>query len=106
MMTSTEERKKRHLRDLAREYEDAGYRVVLHPGKAVRPAFLAEFTPDLVAIGTTLNIVGMVHLREELLDNIPFIQLAEVVDATPGWRLDIEIIFPCLPRSSDRRRKR
>lgn len=73
MMTSTEERKERHLRDLAREYEDAGYRVVLHPGRAGRPASLAEFTPDLVALGTALNIVGMVHLREELLGNITFI---------------------------------
>jgi hypothetical protein len=97
MTTSTEERKERHLRELARGYEDAGYRVILHPDRAARPSFLAEFVPDLLAIGTELNIVGMVRLREELIGDAAFLQLAEVVDTTPGWRLDIEVIPPVTP---------
>jgi hypothetical protein len=89
--------KERHLHSLAQQYAREGYRVTLHPDRAARPAFLAAFEPDLLAIGIEPNVVGMVRLREELIDNAAFLRLTEAVDTTPGWRLDIEVIPPITP---------
>ena len=97
MTSNTEELKQRHLRALARRYEEEGYRVLLHPDRAARPPFLADLAPDLLAFGTDVNIVGLVRLREELIGNADFLLLAGAVDAAPGWRLDAEVIPPATP---------
>lgn len=97
MTTSAEEHKERHVRSLAQQYAREGYRVILHPDQVARPAFLADFAPDLLAFGSEENIVGMVRLREELIGDAAVLRLAEAVDTTPGWRLDIEVIPPVTP---------
>ena len=41
--------KEQRLRELVREYERDGYRVILQPERAARPTFLANFAPGLLA---------------------------------------------------------
>lgn len=41
--------KEQRLRELVREYERDGYRVILQPERAAWPTFLANFAPGLLA---------------------------------------------------------
>lgn len=94
MSSNDEKLKQHHLHALAQDYERSGYRVVLQPDRTLRPPFLANFAPGLLAFKDEENVVGDVWLREELVGNSAFLQLVEAVDANPGWRLDISVINP------------
>lgn len=101
MMDSTAERKDQALRTMANEYARRGFRVLVHPDHAARAVFFnaldVDFAPDLLALGDEEKVVGLVRLREELIDNVAFVRLAEAIDAAPGWRLDLEVVPPVTP---------
>jgi hypothetical protein len=77
------------LRELAQEYEQEGYRVILKPDRAARPAFLADFEPSMIALGPDEHAVVLVCFREALIGNATFLAMVAAVEAAPGWRFDL-----------------
>ncbi len=41
----------RRVQEIAREYRDKGYDVVIQPGRGQLPDFLANYSPDVLARG-------------------------------------------------------
>ena len=83
------------LQDVAKQYRDEGYDVVVAPQGAAVPSFAADFRPDLIA--TRANEGVIVEVKRNRLDlssdpDIP--RMAEVVNAQPGWRLDVVVLEP------------
>jgi hypothetical protein len=82
--SETVEQKK--LAELARRYAEQGYEVVVHPRKDELPAFLADFSPDLVVRGPRDNFVVEVKSTMSDKDNRTAEHLARAVAAQPGWQ--------------------
>ncbi len=59
--------KEQRLRELVREYERDGYRVILQPERAARPTFLANFAPGLLAFRDESRLSPMYNSARILL---------------------------------------
>lgn len=88
---STAELERNLLVEVAREYEQEGYTVLRRPGKGDLPDFLSDFAPGLVAYGADGNVVVEVKARSTLTKSAYLVSLAKVVEAHPGWRLDLVV---------------
>ena len=84
--------KEQRLRELSREYERDGYRVIVHPQRAELPSFLTGFTPDALAFRGVENVVAALYFREDLIGNKTFLAMTKVVEAAPDWRLDLVVV--------------
>lgn len=77
------------LLDVANEYKEQGYRVVILPTGEDLPQFLAAFKPDIIAYGNNENVVVEVKTRHMLAEADYLPALADTIDSMTGWRLDL-----------------
>jgi hypothetical protein len=94
MVDSIESLEHRRLLELAREYEAQGYQVLLEPPPEMRPAFLANFRPDMLALSHDENVVVEVRSHATLASEDDLVALTQAVNAIPGWRLDLVVTNP------------
>lgn len=81
------------LERVAQRYRDEGYDVVVHPGGDLVPTFLSGFQPDLIATRGKESAVVEIKTNRVDLSNDPYItRLAEIIEAQPGWRLDLVVL--------------
>lgn len=92
----------RRLLRLAREYDRAGYEVLLYPDDASLPAPLQGCLLGLVAKGPDETIVADVRSRPNLTLNgaADLRRLAEKVNALPGWQFNLVVTNPRQPQAS------
>lgn len=79
------------LDELAAEYRMKGYDVTLHPTGSDLPEAVRAFEPDLVATSSGDNVVIEVKASSSL-DADRMQRLAEAIEATPGWRLEVVFV--------------
>jgi hypothetical protein len=83
----------RRVEELAQEYRDQGYEVLVEPETPELPGPLAGFRPDLVVRRGDEVVVVEVKFRESLGD--PRLrELSEAVRRQPGWRFDLVLLRP------------
>ncbi len=92
----------RRLLRLAREYDRAGYEVLLYPDDDSLPASLQGCLLGLVAKGHDETIVADVRSRPSLTLNgaADLRRLAEKVNALPGWQFNLVVTNPRQPQAS------
>jgi hypothetical protein len=86
------------LQQVAKTYEDEGYRVVIRPGRERLPPFASDFAPDLLASKGDENVLVRVKERRTDLASTP--ELSDQADATnaqPGWSFDLVILKQVSP---------
>lgn len=89
MMKQQTDNTRSGLLDVANEYIEQGYRVVIQPTKEDLPKFLAAFKPDIIAYGNDENVVVEVKNRHMLAESDYLPALADTINSMPGWRLDL-----------------
>lgn len=78
---------------VAQQYRDEGYGVILHPGLGVLPGFAQGHDIDLMANkGDERVLVQIKARRQDLQTDTRSIKLAEAVNRQPGWRFDLVVI--------------
>jgi hypothetical protein len=91
MQTSVASAATRRVEQIAQEYRDKGYEVLVEARAPQLPEPLARYRPDLVVRKGDEVVVIEVKSRESLGD--PQLQeLAEVVRRQPGWRFELVLI--------------
>jgi len=92
----------RRLLRLAREYDRAGYDVMVYPEDAVLPESLQGCAVGLLARGADETIVADVRSRPNLTLNgsADLRRLAEKVNAIPGWQFNLVVTNPRHPQAS------
>ncbi|NEQ47285.1 MAG: hypothetical protein F6K00_28595 [Leptolyngbya sp. SIOISBB] len=92
----------RRLLRLAREYDRAGYEVLLYPDDASLPTSLQGSLLGLIAKGENETIVADVRSRPNLTLNgaADLRRLAEKVNAIPGWQFNLVVTNPRHPQAS------
>ena len=80
------------IQEVAREYQDKGYRVVMEPHGAQLPGMLAGFQPDFLASNPEETVVVEVKSGNVLAKQTDMPALASAVEALPGWRFELVVI--------------
>jgi REase_AHJR-like len=93
MPTSTASAAMRRVEQIAKEYRDQGYEVLVEPEAPQLPGPLAGFRPDLVARKGDEVVVIEVKSRASL-DQPRLQELAEAVRGQPGWRFELVLLRP------------
>jgi Holliday junction resolvase len=84
----------RRLEQVAQQYRDRGYDVVLQPRRPELPAPISKLHPDLLARKDDDIVVVEVKTRESLRSKPLASELAKAVRAQPGWRFELIIANP------------
>lgn len=93
--TSTaESRVRRKVREVAREYERAGYKVSVEPPPARLPGFLEGLHPHLIAVGSEESVVVEVKTGRGFVHSGEFHELASRVNDQNGWRFELVVTNP------------
>jgi hypothetical protein len=80
---------------VVQRYRDEGYNVIVQPRGEQVPPFVAGFQLDLIATRGNEGVVVEIKTNRIDLSNDPYItRLAEIVNAQPGWRLDVVVLEP------------
>ncbi len=82
------------LESVAEKYRARGYEVLVEPQGSDLPPFLKGFQPDLVARRQGESVVVEVKVGTETSVAERYKNLAEAVQAQPGWRFDLVFIKP------------
>lgn len=92
----------RRLLRLAREYDRAGYDVLVYPDDEALPKSLQGCSVGLLAKGEGETIVADVRSRPNLTLNgaADLRRLAEKVNAIPGWQFNLVVTNPRQPQAS------
>lgn len=80
---------------IAKQYRDEGYDVIVHPRGDQVPAFAVDFEGDLIATRGNEGVVAEIKTnRLDLARDPQITRLAQIVNAQPGWRLDVVVLEP------------
>lgn len=83
------------LARVVQRYRDEGYDVIAEPHGEEVPPFAAGFNLDMIATrGKEGVVVEIKENRIDLSNDPSMTRLAEVVNAQPGWRLDVVVLEP------------
>lgn len=96
MATSTTNTERERALQLAQEYRDKGYEVLLEPRPKKLPDFLKKYRPDLVVSREGESVVIEVKSRSSLNSSSHqyLRNLAELIEQQPGWRFELVITNP------------
>lgn len=84
----------RKINELAREYKNKGYKVLIEPKRNLIPEFLGDFQPDLVALSDEDNVVIEVKSSDSKRDFKMLEALATIVDSKENWRFELVFTNP------------
>lgn len=89
MSTPADTAEQRKLRSVARRYERDGYRVTMPKRGGGVPAFLGEYTPDLIAESERDRVIVEVKRSDAVRGSNELLEVAERVSREPGWRFEL-----------------
>lgn len=79
------------IKEIAKDYREKGYKVILEPKGLDIPYFLSGFEPDIIAINDNENVVVEVK-TESTINKAPYLEkIAQAVDKQSDWRFELVI---------------
>ena len=87
-------RTQQRLREVAREYRQRGYAVVLDPQPEQLPAFLASFRVAMLAQNDAEQVIVEVRTQDTLAETPELDAIARVLEDRPSWRFELVVTNP------------
>ena len=94
MAARTEQLERERLLELAEEYRQKGYEVLLPPQSEELPDFLRAYRPDMIVRRGEEAIVIEVKSRPSIASAQSLRGLAQAVEEHPGWRVELVMTNP------------
>ncbi len=94
MSATSEQSVERARKRVIRDYKRRGYRVTDHPTPDLVPGFLRDFHPGLMVERADDHAVVEVRTAQSLKGANEFVELAERIESTEGWRLELVTVRP------------
>ncbi|MEM7556615.1 MAG: hypothetical protein AAF378_21455 [Cyanobacteria bacterium P01_A01_bin.84] len=84
---------RRRLMQLAREYRQKGYKVIINPTPEKLPSSLAECSLDMIAVSGSKVVAAEVRTKENLTLNgsEDLRYISKSVSQLPGWEFELVI---------------
>jgi len=94
----------RRIKELAKDYGNKGYSVIINPDRSMLPDFLQGFEPDLLVKNNQESVVIEVKSREDIKDLNRYERFAADLSERKAWRF--ELVFtntqiPFIDKSSN-----
>ena len=96
---NSQERERRKIRDLARDYTQKGYEVWEAPFPKKLPKALLGHEPDLWLVKEGRNIWVEVKTSETIGQSPHLVQLAAILRELPDWQFELVLTNPRKKRS-------
>ena len=90
----TESHVERRIQEIGQEYQAKGYAVTVKPQHDQLPDFLSAYQPDMLACGDREKVIVEVKSRTALKKADSLKDLAQTIQAHPGWRLELVVVNP------------
>jgi uncharacterized protein YutE (UPF0331/DUF86 family) len=87
-------REHQRLLDVAREYRQRGYDVIIEPRSDQLPEFLSLFRIDMIARSAEENVVIEVRTQESLVEAPGLDAVAQALHNQPSWRFELVVTNP------------
>jgi len=94
MTLDTTTREHQRLREVAREYRQRGYDVIVEPRADQLPGFLAPFRIDMLARSADENVIVEVRTQESIADAPELDVIAQALHDQPSWRFELVVTNP------------
>jgi hypothetical protein len=94
MSLQTTPREQRRLLEVAREYRQRGYKVIIEPHAEQLPAFLASFHIDMLARNAEENVIVEVRTQDSLTGIPKLDAIAQALHDKPSWRFELVVTNP------------
>jgi hypothetical protein len=94
MTLHTTAREHQRLLEVAREYRQRGYDVIIEPSSDQLPEFLAPFRIDMLACSAEENVIVEVRTQESLVDAPELDAVAQALHDQPSWRFELVVTNP------------
>src|SRR5688572_29529149 len=89
----------KRIKEIAKDYEDKGFSVIIDPKSSQLPQFLKDFQPDIIAKSKKESVVVEVKTTKgQPSDLKQFERLAEVIAKRKKWRFELVFTNPIEPR--------
>jgi hypothetical protein len=82
------------IRQVAKDYEKRGYKVIIEPRGADIPSFIKNYQPDLIAKSEKENVVIEIKTRSDFLTIEKLRDIADIINKKGGWRFELIITNP------------
>lgn len=77
------------IRQVARDYEKNGYKVIIEPRGSNIPSFIKNYQPDLIATSDKENVIIEVKTRSDFATIERLRDIAEVINKKENWRFEL-----------------
>jgi uncharacterized protein YutE (UPF0331/DUF86 family) len=94
MTLHTTAREHQRLLEVAREYRQRGYDVIIEPTSDQLPGFLVPFRIDMLARSAEENVIVEVRTQESLADAPELDAVAQALHDQPSWRFELVVTNP------------
>lgn len=94
MDARTEQLERERLLELAKEYRQKGYEVLVSPKPEELPDFLRGYRPDMIVRRGEDKVVIEVKSRPSIASAQYLRELAQAVEAHPSWRVELVMTNP------------
>lgn len=92
------------VRQVARQYEKNGYKVVIKPQRNDIPSFIKNYEPDIIAKSESDNVVIEIKRRADFATIEKLRETADIINKRANWRFEL-IVISGSEESSEQRRK-
>jgi uncharacterized protein YutE (UPF0331/DUF86 family) len=94
MTQNTPSREYQRLLEVAREYRQRGYEVIIDPAPKQLPDFLTRFRVDMLAHNDSENVILEVRTQESITQTPGLDAIAQAVHDQPNWRFELVVTNP------------
>jgi len=92
--TNMYEREKNRIIQIANEYRQKGYTVIIQPSSTDLPSFLSGYQPDILVRNDNESVIIEVKSYSALSRQSRLTRIAEIIEEQPGWRFELVVTNP------------
>ncbi len=87
-------REQQRLHEVAHEYREQGYDVIIAPSRDQLPDFLAPFRLDMIARNDSETVIVEVRTQESLTQSPELDAIAQAIAGKAAWRFELVVTNP------------
>lgn len=77
------------IRQVAKDYEKNGYKVIIEPRRGDIPSFIKNYQPDIIATSDNDNVIIEVKTRTDFSTIEKLADIADIINKTEKWRFEL-----------------